>query len=183
MGFLRQSYCWPLGAVPAFGDPYMPGDVYDHVIRATVNVCVDVVLFDPVGRSLILARRCIKPMNDGPWVFGGRRHAGETREAAAMRHFLADTGMVLDLARLRYVGDPEYVFFNREQHPQDVPTHSLVHTYAVALEAGAVEAMNRALNVREYVAGSVRGYARAELEGPHVHPVLRDVYDVIFGQG
>lgn len=74
----------------------------------------------------------------------------------------------------------EYIWKDREQHPQDIGCHALAHTFVVELSEEERVLVSASLEKAEYEPGGLREFGRKELVAEGVHPMLVHLYDKIF---
>lgn len=174
-------YLWPSTTKPTFDPKPLDASAFDQYTRGCVNVCADIIPFDRARKALVLARRSIKPQQGGAWYFGGRRVAGEAPAEAAVRHFKIDTGLDIAPERLRLLNIVEFMYPEREQEPKNVARHDLSHTFGLELTDAELEVMRGALRPTEYMPGSLDFYGWEALQAEGVHPILPDVWQLLFG--
>lgn len=174
-------YIWPANTKPAFAPKPLDASAFDQYTRGCVNVCADIIPFDRARKALVLARRSIKPQQGGAWYFGGRRVAGEAPAEAAVRHFKIDTGLEIAPERLVLLNIVEFMYPEREQEPKNVSRHDLSHTFGVELTDAELDVMRANLRPSEYVPGTLGYFDWDALQADGVHPILPDVWQVLFG--
>jgi colanic acid biosynthesis protein WcaH len=70
-------------------------DLYRKIVRSMPIVCVDLLIRDPAGRTLLLKRNN-PPAQDQWWFPGGRVHINESFLEAARRKAFQECGLTLN---------------------------------------------------------------------------------------
>ena len=179
---LPRTYIVPHGSgVPEFNSTHLSDRTYEEVVRSLPIICSDVIATHAATRTLWLAWRQFRPAR-GWWCFGGRMLIGEDALAAAARHFHAASGLVPNTERFSYLGANNLLFQDRQQEPQDVPSHSVTFTFSIDLTDRELADFGRSIGSDEYRLGSLRSFTWPELQSADIAPLFRDAYLAVFGE-
>lgn len=137
-----------------------------------INVCVDVVPINPRNKSLILAKRKIKPAQDCWWPTGGSRPAGKSLHEGVSDNLLREVGMprqrsqkLLRQRKIKYAGFFEAVWKNRQQEPQDSIQHVLADVFYWKPTELELAEYKKGLTPDEFhVEEGIREFTKEELE-------------------
>lgn len=153
---------------------------YAAAIESMVIVCVDIVIINRERREFSLAWRKSQPF-EGWWVIGGRVLAGEKLKDAVTRKFGAETCLKLPSSRFDMVGLNRYVMAMRKQVPTHRGSDTLAFVHTVELDANELRRVAAGLDDVEYDHKvGLRSFDRLSLSLQNVHPVLLDIYDLVF---
>ncbi|MBI2436672.1 MAG: NUDIX domain-containing protein [Candidatus Magasanikbacteria bacterium] len=169
------------GIRPEMRGGFMRDEIYSAAIDNMIIVCTDTVIIDRQGQTFYLAKRSVRPMA-GLWWIGGRRNKGETPLEGMRRNFKREAGLGLPQERFSFVAMTEYLWQDRAQEPTEKGSHNLAHTFATELSPEELKIARKQLETREYdPLFGLQEFDRARLVEEDVHPVILDVYDLIFG--
>lgn len=165
---------------------FIPDELYAKALAGMIVVCADVVITNPVRRSVYLTRRQHLPMA-GLWVIGGRVMPGESEVAAMQRIFKRETSLSLSLNRFQSLPIMiRYQWSEREQHPQSIGTDSLAYNFTVELSDDELTEVGAGLNSEEY--DSEYGLKELSLEqvtdmvkAGMLHPAILRIAQTTFG--
>lgn len=165
---------------PEMRGGFMSDAAYLEVLDNTIIVCTDTIIVNHRRRTVYLAKRATKPMK-GLWWIGGRRNKAEAPLEGIRRNFKRETGLDLPGRRFKFVTITEYIWTDREQSPQEKGSHNLCHQFAVELNDSELATARQGLEKREYDREfGLKEFDRAALVAAGVHPVILEVYDLIF---
>lgn len=159
---------------------------YREAIGGMVIVCTDVVLLNRERQTFFLPTRRSLPMR-GLWWIGGRMSAGETERESIVRVFRRETSLALLSGR--FVETPRmtrYQWSERQQEPQSVGSDNLCYNYSVEPTDDELRRIARNLNPAEYdTSAGLTQLGRLQLKDLYerglLHPVIWDIYQIIFG--
>lgn len=161
----------------------LPDDTFAQATLSLPKVCVDIVIINRHRRCFYLPKRIVKPFQGCWWMVGGRLFSFETAREAASRIFFKDTTVRVPENRFKYLEGREYMLKDREEFPQDAGTHSVVHQYAVELDA--VDELPQAMKYmspEEYdTMAGLREFSRDDIAGNAECPrPLLEIYNLVF---
>jgi colanic acid biosynthesis protein WcaH len=102
-------------------------DLYRKIVRSMPIVCVDLLIRDPAGRTLLLKRNN-PPAQDQWWFPGGRVHMNESFLEAVRRKAIQECGLTLCVDPIS-VGIFE-LFFDEG----DVKYHSVTNLFSTTID-------------------------------------------------
>lgn len=164
---------------------FMSDAEYLSVLDNTIIMCADTVIVNRDRRTFYLAQRVAKPMHgSGIWWIGGRRHKGEMPLEGMIRNFLRETGLDLAPERFEFVFHGEYIFSERKQEVRSKGSHTAFHQWVVELSTEELSVVRAGLDSKEYSPTfGLKEFDRKALVEAEVHPVVIEVYDLVFPQG
>jgi colanic acid biosynthesis protein WcaH len=112
---------------PAPGARLDPRD-FEHIIRLTPLVSIDLVVRSPDGRVL-LGRRKYEPAKGCFFTTGGRITKNETLAAAFRRISLAELGVEKQIEQARFLGVYEHLYATNNPEQEGFGTHYVVLAY------------------------------------------------------
>lgn len=161
-------------------DPQAYGDAISSFVQKTC----DVLPFDPATGRVFVATRQKEPQ-PADWVIGGRKYAGESDEAAALRNLKRELGGQVAVAaegRLVKIEHPYDVIWDTREHP---PTENEAgETVTGAHQAPTVFAFpvseqefNTLVKLNEEYSGGrwEDGFDIADSPDGQYHPAYRDI--------
>lgn len=167
---------------PLFKMPrvYLTDEVYSQALDAFIIVCTDAAIVDKQNKLIYLAYRKALPAQ-GWWVLGGRTYAGESFEESVVRCVKRETGIELDKSRFNFEVINRYQFPNRAQAPQEKGCDTMSFTFSVELTREEILSMSQALDEKEYDKSyGLKAFNYEELQKTKVHPMILDLYKLIF---
>lgn len=180
----REYVTSDTGETPAFRQRMLDPEAYGDAISSFVQKTCDILVYDPAtGRVLIVTRA--KEPQPGDWVIGGRKYAGETDEAAALRNLRREMGeKVAEMASGRLVKMEESydVIWDTREHPatlneageQVTGAHQAPTVFALAVSEAGFDAI---AEPNEEYAGKrwEDGFEIIESPDGQYHPAFRDM--------
>lgn len=154
---------------------FMSESAYSEALTSLVIVCTDVLLVNRVNKTVYLAKRRSKPMNDW-WLIGGRMYAGELPEESMARCFKRETSVEIEKNRFKFVALNRYFFKDRQQTPQNIGCDSLCYTFI--LEPTKEELNKISLDSNEYQ-GGIREFTRETISREKVNEAIFNLLSYI----
>ena len=105
---------------------------FEHVVRFTPLVSIDIVVRSKDGRVL-LGRRKNEPAKNSFFVPGGRITKNESLEAAFKRITAAELGVPMELKQARFIGVYEHIYQENVFGKEGFGTHYIVLAYELIL--------------------------------------------------
>ena len=99
-----------------------------------------------------------------------------------MRCLERETGVRVAARRLVWLAQNDYLWKNREQHPQNIGCHDIADAFALRVNEKEIERMRRGLDAEEYETdkGScLVHFDKAKLVAAGVHPAMVDLYRIV----
>lgn len=154
---------------------FLSNDVYKEALESLVIVVTDVLFVDRAKKTIYLAKRKVKPMQDF-WLIGGRVLAGEDAIYSIRRCVKRETGLELPADRFQFLTLNRYLWKDRAQEPQEKGADTLGYTFAVDLspEERSVAAQN--LDSDEY--DTNYGLQEFDVAGLADHPMRQAITDL-----
>jgi ADP-ribose pyrophosphatase YjhB (NUDIX family) len=151
--------------------PHLSEQAYSEALDRFIRVCVDVLFINRERKSFYLMRRTTKPVKNW-YLLGGSRFPGETKEAALSRVLNREINMPTDVSqrlleekKIAWVARYEMFFKDREENPQDHPTHAMSDTYAYEPNVEELETLRAGLNPEDFdVEAGIREFTLEEME-------------------
>lgn len=160
---------------------FLSDEVYADAIAAFPIVTSDIILVDRASRTLLLPYRGVEPAH-GPWVFGGRRRAGEDALTCAARCFERETSLAISKERFHFLGINEYLWPWRKEEPHETGMHNVHFAFMLEITPEELAQVTENLDPKEYdVSCGITPYTRDDLVAAGARKILVDYYDKIFG--
>ena len=105
---------------------------FEHVIRFTPLVSIDIIVRSKDGRVL-LGRRKNEPALNSFFVPGGRITKNETLAMAFKRITVAELGVEMELSQARFIGVYEHIYKQNFFEKEGFGTHYVVLAYELVL--------------------------------------------------
>jgi GDP-mannose mannosyl hydrolase len=103
---------------------------FDHVVRLTPLVAIDLIVRSAEGRVLV-GRRSFEPAKGSLFVPGGRITKNETLAGAFKRISLAELGVEKQIEEARFVGVYEHFYKTNNHEHTGFGTHYVTLAYEV----------------------------------------------------
>jgi len=153
---------------------------YSKITQSMIIVCTDALIINRNKKTVFLAKRRAKPATGEWWYIGGRTFAGETFGKSVQRCFKRETGLIIPVSKFKFINIQNFIWAERQQHPQNIGTHPISFAFAVELTKKELAKISGSLDKKEYAGSGLKEFSRNELVKQRVHPAIIEGYDRIF---